>query len=213
MDPTPSSPEAAATALPVATAVPTVGLGCVVFVSGAVLMALEIVGSRVLAPYFGTSIYVWGSLIGIFLAALSLGYVCGGRASDRWPSLRLLHGICLMVAAFIFSVPYLARPICQAFVPCGDRLGPLLAAVGLFFVPCVLMGMVSPLAIKLVAQDVQGIGATTGNLYALSTVGSIFGTMVTTFVLVPAVGTKFIIRLLGVAMAIVPLVGRSRPSE
>ena len=97
-------------------------------------MALEIVASRILAPYFGNSVYVWGSLIGIFLAALSLGYFVGGRVADRWPSRFLLGMIAVVVAALILLIHTVAAPVCRSIVAldAGDRWGPLLAAIALY---------------------------------------------------------------------------------
>jgi spermidine synthase len=181
-------------------------LSVAVLVAGAVLMSLEILGSRVLAPYFGNSVYVWGSLIGIFMAALSLGYALGGRLADRWPSPHFLNALAVLVGVCLLLIPHLARPCCERLVAEGftEKSGPLAGSLVLFFLPSVLLGMVSPLAIRLFAVDLAGIGTTTGNLYALSTLGSIAGTLLTAFVLVPLVGAKVIFKLLSVSMAVLP---------
>lgn len=173
-----------------------------VFVSGAILMSLEIVGSRVLAPFFGNSIYVWGSLIGVFLGALSLGYYLGGVAADRRPRLAFLASWLALAGLITFAIPNLSESIGTAFVrlQLGPRLGSLLASLALFFVPGVLMGMVSPFAIKLKAAGYEGLGRTAGNLYALSTAGSIIGTLVTSFFLIPAAGVSELVRWLGLGL-------------
>jgi spermidine synthase len=178
------------------------GLKLLVLVSGAVLMGLEIVGSRILAPYFGNSVFVWGSLISLFLIALSLGYYFGGRLADRHPSRALLSGLAVGVAAILFVVAGISRPVCTAILEggFGEQSGPFLAGFILFLLPSVGMGMVSPLAIRLAASGVDSLGRTAGTLYALSTLGSIAGTMITTFVLIPWIGAGAILKGLAGAL-------------
>ena len=177
-------------------------LRIVVFGAGAVLMALEIVGSRVLAPYFGSSVYVWGSLISIFLAALSAGYYLGGVAADRWPRTGTLALALAAAGVLILLLPLLSRPILEAFSAwdLGPRASPLLASVALFVLPSLLLGTTSPVAIKLAATDLATVGNTAGLLYAISTAGSIAGTLLTAFVLIPALGVRAILYALGVAL-------------
>lgn len=171
----------------------------VVFGSGAVLMGLEIVGSRVIAPFFGSSVYVWGGLISIFLAALSLGYYLGGTMSDRWPRAGLLATLLSLAGLAILALNAVSRPVLLAFDGwnLGPRLNPLLASIVLFSIPSVFMGTTSPFAIKLVARDLATVGTSAGVLYALSTAGSIFGTVATAFFLIPALGVRAILYLLG----------------
>lgn len=182
------------------------GLEVLVFVGGAVVMALEIAGSRLLAPHFGNSVYVWGSLISVFLMALAGGYMIGGHVADRRPTFASLSTICLVASGLIFLVPFLGNPLCRALLDagCAERTGPLLAAFALFLPASVLLGMVSPYAIRLAATDVVSLGRAAGKLYALSTLGSIVGTLATTFVLIPHVGLTWILRGLGLAMLLVP---------
>ena len=181
------------------------GLKLLVFTAGAVLMGLEIAGSRVLAPYFGNSVFVWGSLISVFLVALSLGYFFGGRIADQHPSHVVLSSICAVVSVLIFLVAVLARGLCGALVDggLGERSGPLVASMLLFLPPSVGMGMVSPFAIRLATQSVASVGKISGTLYALSTAGSIAGTLLTTFVLVPLIGVSAILKGLGLVLLLV----------
>ncbi|MDQ7859119.1 MAG: fused MFS/spermidine synthase [Armatimonadota bacterium] len=174
-------------------------LRVVVFGSGAILMGLEIVGSRIIAPFFGSSVFVWGALISIFLGALSLGYYLGGTMADRWPSATVLAGLLSLAGIAILSLNVIARPVLLAFDAwdLGPRLSPLLASVVLFAAPSVLMGTTSPFAIKLVARDLATVGASAGVLYALSTAGSIAGTIATAFFLIPSLGVRAILYLLG----------------
>ena len=185
----------------------TLSLHVVVFVCGAVLMAFEMVGSRVLAPTFGSTIFVWGSLIGVFLGALSLGYLVGGRLADRAPKFLVLGAIIAVAGLIILIVPLYAPACCRWIDRSGParRLHPLLASVVLFFVPSVLLGMVSPFSVRLQARTVATVGNVAGRLYALSTLGSIAGTVLATFWLVPSYGTSNIVRALGVSLIVVSL--------
>lgn len=160
----------------------------VVFLSGAALMGLEIAGSRIMAPVFGTSIFVWGALITTFLASLSIGYALGGRLADRHPRPAVLGNL-LVAAGLLVWLP-LARPapllaLCAA-APVPDRYQALLATLVLFAIPSVLMGTISPFAMRLAAREVKSIGSTAGTLAAVSTAGSIVGTFAMAFLLVPA---------------------------
>lgn len=186
---------------------PSLGLKLLVLVSGAVLMGLEIVGSRILAPYFGNSVFVWGSLISLFLIALSVGYYIGGGLSDRYPSRVLLNAILLAVAALMFLIVVIGQPVCDAILRAkfGEKSGPFLAGAVLFLLPSIGMGMVSPFAIRLATSTVASVGKTAGTLYALSTLGSILGTMLTTFVLIPNFGAGAILKGLAGALAIVAI--------
>lgn len=176
----------------------------VVFVCGAVLMGLEMIGSRILAPYFGNSIFVWGSLISIFLAALTVGYYLGGVVADRWPK---LHVMCAMVVApgiLIFVLPFLYPTINRAIAQnsLGPRWDPLLAGSILFLLPSVFLGTISPFAIRLAARAVAQMGTTAGRLYAISTAGSILGTIVTAFYLIGVAGVARIVHLLGLVLVL-----------
>jgi spermidine synthase len=185
-----------------------IGLKLLVFFAGAVLMGLEIAGSRVLAPHFGNSVFVWGSLISVFLVALSVGYLLGGRIADRHPSHALLNGICAVVSLLIFAVAIFARGLCERLVDAGlgEQSGPLVASLFLFLLPSVGMGMVSPFAIRLAAQSISSVGKISGTLYALSTAGSIAGTFLTTFVLVPWIGVSAIVKGLALVLLLVSAV-------
>jgi len=179
----------------------------VVFVCGAVLMAFEMVGSRILAPTFGSTVFVWGSLIGVFLAALSLGYFVGGKIADKVPSFFLLGMIIAASGLLILVVPLYAPALCQwvdrAFS--GRSTNPLISSMLLFFVPSVLLGTVSPFSVRLQAQTVATVGKVAGRLYSLSTLGSIAGTVLATFWMIPSYGTSNITRGLGVTLIAVSL--------
>ncbi|HXR20425.1 MAG TPA: fused MFS/spermidine synthase [Steroidobacteraceae bacterium] len=154
--------------------------------SGFFVMGIELLGGRLLAPYFGSSIYVWGAIITVFMLALSLGYLAGGRASLSAPSLRRLALILLAAAAaatpvLLFGDALLDR--LSAALP-DPRFGSLLAAGLLFFLPSFVSGMVSPYAVRLLVADRASSGQHAGQLYFVSTFGSAAGTLLTSFYLV-----------------------------
>jgi len=161
-----------------------------VFVCGALLMALEIIGARLLIPYYGDTVYVWGSVIGIILLSLSLGYYFGGKLADRRPEYGLLSLILVMTGLFIAAIPFTYSPAIAASNALPRMVAPLVSVTLLFLVPSLLLGMVSPFAIKLKAKTIKRIGKLSGNLYALSTIGSVAGTFLATFVLVLLLPTK-----------------------
>ena len=167
-------------------------------------MALEIISSRVLAPHFGNSVYVWGSIISVFLAALSIGYFWGGRLADRRPEIGVL-GTLILAATLCEMVLLLAGTRLAGLL--GAWLGAtpggtLLTATLLFGPPSVFLATVSPFAIRLAAREIAGLGDTAGRLFALSTGGSLFGTLVSTFVLIPSLELKRILALLVLVTAI-----------
>jgi predicted membrane-bound spermidine synthase len=175
----------------------------VVFVAGGALMAYEIVGSRLLAPFFGNSTFVWGSLISVFLGALASGYAIGGRVADRRPTPGALAVILGLSALLVGATVLLADPFQREVIDLdlGLRLNPLVASVVLFGPASVLMGMVSPYAVRLRAGDMASLGRTAGSLYGLSTAGSIAGTLAASFWLVQDYGSEATVVAVGVALS------------
>jgi len=176
-------------------------LGLAVFTAGAVLLGLEIAASRVLAPFFGNSLFVWGALIGVVLAGLSLGYAAGGALADRLPGPRLLVAVMGLGALLVLAIPVVDEPVLEAIVrrDPGPRLNPLVAAFALFGLPSVVFAAVTPIAVRLSARSLATVGRTSGRLFAVSTAGSIAGTFATAFLLIPEFGTN---QLLGQAAAV-----------
>ena len=172
-------------------------LETVVFLSGAVVMILELAAARVLAPYLGTSLFVWTSLIGVILGSLSLGYWWGGRVADRWPERRLLSLTFVAAAAVVALIPAAQAPLLSSLAAnAADLRWKSLAAAMLFALPAVLLGVVSPFAARLKMTDVSRSGRTVGGLYALSALGSITGTFVAGFWLIPSVGSTRLVLIL-----------------
>jgi spermidine synthase len=174
-----------------ATPLAGVALAVAVFLSGAVLLGVEIAASRVLAPTFGSSLYVWGALIGVVLTGLALGYAIGGAVADRWPSPYLLVGAIALGALLVLAIPLVDEWVLERVVSWdpGPRLDPLVAAIALFGPMSVVLASVSPIAVRLAARSLDRLGRTAGRLFSLSTAGSIAGTFVTAFWLVPEYGT------------------------
>ncbi len=173
-----------------------------VFLSGAVVMVLELVGSRLLAPYVGTSLYVWASLIGVILASLSLGYYSGGRLADQRPSFFVFSLLLLAAAVFIIFIAVGNGFILAALggLEIDLRSQALLATIILFALPSIFLGMVSPYAVKLKLRNLRLSGSTVGNLYAISTVGSIVGTFAAGFFLIAWLGSAQILFVLALVL-------------
>ena len=151
--------------------------------SGFFVMGIELLGGRLLAPYFGSSIYVWGAIITVFMLALSLGYLIGGRYSLHSPSLPRLALIVLAAALTVLPVLVAGDALLDALsarIP-DPRFGSLLAALSLFFVPTLISGMVSPYAVRLLVAEREQAGERAGRLYFISTFGSAAGTLLTSF--------------------------------
>jgi predicted membrane-bound spermidine synthase len=166
-----------------------------VFVAGAASLSVEFSASRLLAPYFGDSLFVWASLIGLILLYLTVGYYVGGQLADRYPRPMLLYTLTLLSALLLALVPLLAHPVLHwslftfAALPLGIFYGSLLAVLLLFTLPVLLLGCVSPFAIRLLVKHVGSSGGTAGQLYAISTLGSIVGTFLPVLWLLPTIGT------------------------
>ena len=185
------------------------------FASGAVVMALEIVTSRILTPVFGSTIYTWGSLIGVILSGLSLGYYLGGKVADIHPKFEKISGIVFSVGLFIVGIPFFAASVVNfsASLLIGTQYTPLIATFLLLMLPSVLLGFVSPYVIKLGTNTLQRVGNISGNFYSLATIGSIFGTFLTVFVLIPNLAVNQIVFGLGLALIASSLVGLKIPPK
>ena len=170
------------------------------FVTGAVVMALEIMGSRLLAPVFGNSLFVWGALIGVILAAMSSGYAFGGWISDRLPGGHVLAGLLLFSGAWTFLIAWASQPILfkVAGVIEDPRWGPCLAATVLLAPPAFGLSGVLPAMLRLAVSDLNYLGRHTGRMIALSTVGSLAGTWGTAFFFLSWIGSQALVAWLGV---------------
>ena len=171
----------------------------VAFVTGAIVMSFEMLGSRYLNPYFGSGIYTWASLISTVLIALTAGYFLGGALADRTASLAVLALTVIIGSAYLLVLPSFAPAVLE-FVLAGIddiRAGSLLASLALMFFPVAFLGMYSPFAIRLLLRSAQRSGRVSGAVYGVSTAGSIVGTLGTTFFLIPTIGSRAITLTLG----------------
>src|ERR671914_1893319 len=188
-------------------------LPLLVFVVGTGSLGAEIAAVRLLAPYFGASTIVWANTIGIVLVALSVGYWLGGRLADRHPNMRGLCLLALAAAALLALVPFAADPLLDVAVDALDDIsagafvGSLFAVLVLVAVPVLLLGAVTPWALRLAVRDVDETGTVAGRLYALSTAGSLAGTLVSALVLIPLVGTRRTFLLFAFVIAVCAVLG------
>ncbi len=184
-----------------------------VFVGGLTSLGVEFAAARLLAPYFGTSLYIWGILIGLILIYLTIGYYLGGRLADRYPSATLLYRLTAIAGFAVGVIPVVSRPILRfaqlgfAQFSAGIVVGSLLATVLLFAVPVVLLGFVSPFVIRLRIQQIDRAGNAAGAVYALSTLGSILGTFIPVFWLIPTFGTRPTLYILAFALLATSVAG------
>lgn len=176
-----------------------------VFFTGAIIMIYELIGSRILGPYFGTSIFVWTSLIGIILASLSLGYFLGGKLSDQQPTYTKLSLIIFTAGIFIGLTSILKDIILILLYNNihNIKYASVISSLIIFAPPSILLGIVSPYSAKLKLKNLENSGSTIGNLYALSTAGSIFGTFLAGFYLIPHFGTNKLLIILTISLIII----------
>jgi len=185
----------------------------VAFVTGAIVMSFEMLGSRYLNPYFGSGIYTWASLISTVLAALTVGYFIGGWLADRTASAVVLGATVLVGSVYILLLPAFAAVLLELVLAGVDdvKAGSLLSALAIMFFPVTFLGMYSPFAIRLLLSSAQHSGMVSGTVYGISTAGSIVGTLGTTFFLIPLIGTKAITYSLGAAGLVCGLVLMALP--
>ncbi len=182
-------------------------LHVVVFVCGAAVLALEILGTRILGPFYGVSLFLWSALITVTLAALSLGYAVGGYWADRSGSTTRLCVLIMSAGIWIISIPLIRHPFLALAEPLGLRFAVLVAAVVLFFIPLMLLGTVNPFAIKLKTAALSEVGRTAGNLYAISTLAGVVSALATGFFLIPNVGVTNLTLIIGCVLVTVGAIG------
>ena len=184
-----------------------------VFVVGTASLGAEITAARLMAPFFGASTIVWANTIGIVLVALSIGYWLGGKLGDRYPRPRELCLVVGAAAVLLAVVPFAARPFFEVSTDALDEIAPgafvgsLVGVLFLIAIPVILLGTASPWAIRLAVPDVEHSGRTAGRLYAISTVGSLLGTMLAALALIPFIGTQRTFLTFAVALGLVAAAG------
>jgi spermidine synthase len=190
-----------------------------VFVGGMTSLALELMAPRLLAPFFGTTLIVWSIVIGMFLFYLSTGYFIGGRLADRFPTPRVLCGVTTTAAISIGLIPFISQPVLEWSVRGLSQVNVSIVATSfiavllLFSVPVILLGLVSPYAVRLSVNAVASSGRSAGGLYALSTVGSIIGAFLPVLVLMPNWGVRRTLLAFSVALLAASLWGLRLPAR
>ena len=179
-----------------------------VFLAGFAVMVLEIIGARFLAKDFGSSFYVWVSQIGVVLAALALGYGCGGALADRFQRLGWLALVLVPAGVVTYCIPWFEPPLVNAIIqrhptdvpipPVWQKLDPALGSALVFFLPCAALAALSPYMIRVASRHLTRVGRTSGLIYAASTVGSIAGVFVSGYVLIEQMTISNIFRTTGV---------------
>ena len=192
------------------------------FFSGMCIMAVELTASRLLAPYFGTSIFVWTNIIAIIMIALSAGYYLGGKISEKKPEISFLLKLLSIAAIITFFIPFVTQPLSLYILEdFGDLskaslvilFGSFFATLILFFIPIMLMGMVSPYLIKIVSIFHSDVGNVAGSIFAVSTMGSIIGTFLPSLIFIPWVGSKRTIIIFSLVLMLVCLWGFLRKKK
>ena len=187
----------------------------IVFTVGAAGLGTEIAAARLLAPWFGASTIIWANTIATVLVALSGGYWLGGRLADKGASLRGLTRLTLAAAVLLAVVPFVSGPFLRESVNAFDSLsvgafaGSLVAVCVLIAAPVLLLGTISPYAVRLSVTSVEETGRVSGRLYAISTLGSLAGVFLAALVLVPFAGTRRTFLVFATALALVSLIGLS----
>ncbi len=184
-----------------------------VFVVGTGSLGAEIAAVRLMSPFFGASTIVWANTIGVVLVALSIGYWLGGRMGDKHPTVQGLCKVVLLAAVLLAIVPLVARPFLDLSVEALDEIeagafiGSLVGVLFLIAIPIVMLGTCSPWAIRLAVPDVEHAGRVAGRLYAISTVGSLLGTLMAALVLIPLIGTQRTFLVFACVIGLVAAVG------
>ena len=181
-------------------------LAVTAMVCGALIMVVEVLGSRVIGPFFGVSLFVWTSLITVTLVALAAGYAAGGIVSDRKHSPDYLYGIILAAGFLVLMIPVMKGFVLKLCVPLGLRSGTLVSSLLLFGPSLFFLGCVSPYIVRIAAKEMRNIGRTVGVFYALSTTGSFLGTIITGFFLIAYLGIDRIFVLIGLLLICLSLV-------
>lgn len=190
-----------------------------VFITGMSVTAVELTASRLLAPYFGASLFVWTSIIGVVLLALSIGYYAGGRLADRnhgKTSPKVLYPLIFSAGILIVIIPFVGKPVfIAAYNAIPERsvsifLASLIATLILFTIPILILGMVSPLAAKISLNKLNAAGSVIGSLYAFSTLGSIIGTFLPVLFTIPFMGSRETFFLFGGLLMLLGAIGIKR---
>ncbi len=178
----------------------------VVFIASFCTLVIELVAGRIMAPYVGVSLYTWTSIIGVVLAGISIGAYLGGRIADRYPRSSTLGWLLFLSGLGAFSISPLTNLVGGAYFQTSLMTRILLITTIIFFAPSCLLGMISPVVVKLTLNNLEKTGNVVGKIYAFSTLGSILGTFATGFYLISWMGTRHILLTMGVILIVSALI-------
>jgi spermidine synthase len=173
-----------------------------VLINGAIILVIEILGTRILAPFYGSTLYVWASMISTALVFLSVGYFLGGALADRKPAYETFYLVLLMAGLSLLPIPWFSKNVLFLTNPLGPRLGALTSSILLFSVQFTLLGCVAPYAIRLKTTKIKSTGITAGSLYGIATIGSFLGALLAGFYLIPNFGIKTILYLSALSLIV-----------
>ena len=176
----------------------------VLLIEGASLMGVELVGAKLVAPSYGSSIYVWAAVLSVTLAGLTLGYFAGGRLSVKRPTENTLFIILVCAALSVLIMPFSGKMIMNATLGFDMRLGVILSCIIFLAPPLFLFGIVGPMVVRLSAKSTEEVGKTAGRVYFISTIGGIFGTFIYGFYLIPQLGIRTTIYATFIALILLP---------
>lgn len=172
----------------------------IVFICGGAVLAIEILGTRIIGPFYGVSIFLWSALISVTLIALSIGYMLGGRIADKKNDYKTLALLIALAGIFTLLIPFVRDYVLKFTEVFGLRTAVLLSSFILFFLPLFFLGMVSPYAVKLKTQTLNEIGTRAGDLYSVSTIGSVLAALLTGYILIPNIGISKLTLSIGIIL-------------
>lgn len=175
------------------------------FIEGSALMAAEIAGAKLVAPFYGNSLYVWAAVLGLTLGGLATGYFLGAVLSRHWPRLTALHGLIGLAAVLVALMPWSAAAVMNATLHLELRLGITVACLVFLVPPLVCFGTVSPLIIRLASSEDGKVGHVAGKVYAISTLGGILATALVAFYTIPEIGLRETLLGTALLLAVIPL--------
>ena len=173
-------------------------------IEGAAVMAVELLGAKLIAPSYGASLYVWATTLAVTMGGLTTGYLIGGFLSERHPNKVVLHYIVLASAIFVLIMPFTSSLIMSATLGMNLKLGIVLSSLCFVFPPLMCFGMVSPLIIRLISNEVNQVGNSVGTIYSISTLGGIAATFLFGFYFIPKMGLNFSTYLTAFALFLFP---------
>jgi predicted membrane-bound spermidine synthase len=189
----------------------------VLLIEGGALMAVELIGAKLIAPFYGNSLYVWAAVLSTTLGGLTIGYYTGGNLSSKHPNQKTLIKIIAVSALLVLAMPTVSGVVMEATLGLELRTGIVLSCILFLTPPLIAFGMVGPMVVRLLTDKVENVGRVAGTVYFTSTVGGIITTFLFGFYLIPFWGLKMSSYLTGGALAILPLlffaIARNKSSE